>query len=270
MVAAALPAKDEAPDLFDDESGGDADADDPAIWIHPRDKRGSLVIATANNGGRRVYDLEGGQRQAIETPPAPGPDDEEGRFNNVDLAPGVALGGSKVDLAVVTDRGRDTLRFYAIDPKPHSLTDVTAGDVPCAFSAVQQEVDSQRTACGLGIYQAPGGHPYAVVSRRSTPEIGIFSFPLPVGSTWSPCTDPGDGPQVEGAVIDRATGVAHLAQEKVALWRIPIVGGRFRGEPRIVEKGREQGIPAAFDEAIEDCLVDYDAGPAGSPGMSRD
>ncbi|HEY6595240.1 MAG TPA: hypothetical protein VI011_14270 [Asanoa sp.] len=57
--------------------------------------------------------------------------------------------------------------------------------------------------------------------------------------------------RVEGTVIDPVTDVAHLAQEKVALWRIPIVGGRFGGEPRIVEKSREHGIPAAFDEAIE-------------------
>ena len=58
---------------------------------------------------------------------APGPDDEPGRFNNVDLVDRLpARAGRLVDLAVVTDRGRDKLRFYRIDPTPRLLTDVTA------------------------------------------------------------------------------------------------------------------------------------------------
>ncbi|MFD0533644.1 phytase [Actinomadura luteofluorescens] len=54
------------------------------------------------------------QRLAAPTPPRPG--DEPGRFNNVDLIYGFQLGRRKVDLAVVSDRGRDTVRAYAIDP----------------------------------------------------------------------------------------------------------------------------------------------------------
>src|SRR5690348_13100849 len=75
----------ETPALYDDEAGGDANADDPAIWVNERDRGASRVIATAKNGGLRVYDLAGRERQAIATPPAPGEDDEAGRFNNVDL-----------------------------------------------------------------------------------------------------------------------------------------------------------------------------------------
>src|SRR5262245_27646448 len=78
-----VTARVETPALFDDAAGGDADADDPSIWVHPWDRRYSLVIATAKNGGLRVYDLRGREVQSIATPPAPGPDDEPGRFNNV-------------------------------------------------------------------------------------------------------------------------------------------------------------------------------------------
>jgi 3-phytase len=105
----------ETPSLFDDDAGGNADADDPAIWVDQRDRAASLVIATAKNGGLRVYDLRGRELQAIATPPAPGPDHAPGRFNNVDLVSGFWLAGRRVDLAVVTDRGLDQLRFYRIN-----------------------------------------------------------------------------------------------------------------------------------------------------------
>ncbi|MFI5894164.1 phytase [Actinoplanes sp. NPDC051513] len=44
----------ETPARFDDEAGGDADADDPAIWINRADRAKSRVIGTAKNGGLRV------------------------------------------------------------------------------------------------------------------------------------------------------------------------------------------------------------------------
>lgn len=75
--------------MFADEAGGDADADDPAIWVDEAHPNRSLVVATAKNAGLRVYDLNGVQRQAITPPPAPGPDDEPGRFNNVAILAGL-------------------------------------------------------------------------------------------------------------------------------------------------------------------------------------
>ncbi|NJP34059.1 phytase [Micromonospora thermarum] len=280
----------ETPSLFDDEAGGDADADDPAIWVHPTDPAGSLVVATAKNGGLRVYDLRARERQSIPTPAAPGPEEEAGRFNNVDLVRGFRLGHRAVDLAVVTDRGRDQLRFYRIDPVTRRLVDVTAPDVPYAFSSDQAEVNTQRTAYGLGTFTDRDGRVYAVVSRRSTPEVGVFrlveragqvtyrpvdrltlpsTFTLPDGSSWSPCTDPGDGPQVEGTVVDPATGVVYLAQEKVGLWRTRLAGGRFAEAPVPVERVREFGIPASYDPE-EDCVTDHAADPGFGGRIAQD
>ncbi|MCI4086116.1 phytase [Streptomyces sp. MMS21 TC-5] len=44
--------------LFDDEAGGNANADDPAIWRNAEDPDRSLVTATAKEGGLCVYDLD--------------------------------------------------------------------------------------------------------------------------------------------------------------------------------------------------------------------
>src|SRR5690349_11799329 len=105
---AQVKASLETAPLFDDEAGGDADADDPAIWVHPQDRRGSLVIGTKKNAGLDVYDLAGRTLQSIPASP--------GRFNNVDVLTGVRLDGKVRDLVVTTDRGLDKLRIFAIDP----------------------------------------------------------------------------------------------------------------------------------------------------------
>jgi len=90
---------------WDDEAGGNANADDPAIWIDQKDPGRSVVLGTLKNGGLTVFDLTGKQVQRFATPPAPEEGQEPGRFNNVDIVG---------NLAVVTDRGRDQLRTYAI------------------------------------------------------------------------------------------------------------------------------------------------------------
>ena len=241
----------ETPALFDDAAGGDADADDPAIWINTSDRARSRVIGTAKNGGLRVYDLAGREVQAIATPAG-------GRFNNVDLVTGFTIGGRRTDLAVVTDRGLDQLRIYRIEASGH-LTDITADDAPLLFSRDADEVAGQATGYGLATYGR-----YAVVSRRHTTRLGIFrleeragrvtyrvtdtldlpkTFRRADGSTWSPCEEP----QVEGMVIDAEAGVLYAAQEDVALWRIRLDGDQFAGTPRVVEYVAEFGVPYDAD-----------------------
>ncbi|BAL85372.1 putative phytase [Actinoplanes missouriensis 431] len=260
----------ETPSLFDDEAGGDADADDPAIWINRADKRRSLVIGTAKNGGLRVYDLTGREVQAIATP-------EGGRFNNVDVLTGFKLGKRTVDLAVVTDRGLDKLRIYKIEAS--GLTDITAANVPLLFAKDEAEVEEQATGYGLALYDR-----YAVVSRRHSTRLGIFrleekngkvtyrttdtldlprQFRLPNGTSWAPCGEPGEDPQVEGMVVDAEAGVLYAAQEDVALWRIDLKGGHFSSVPRIVERVAEFGVPATFDPESEECILDT----ANDPGF---
>jgi 3-phytase len=143
-----------------DEAPATPDADDPAIWLNRRNPRRSLLIATAKDAGLLVYDMAGVLRQALLPPNAPqvlpaDPDTPSGdnllpdnpcvdsdsrqtfgRFNNVDIAYDVRLGSqpraARVDVAVVSDRGCDRVRFYKIDPGDPlgPLVDITAFDVP--------------------------------------------------------------------------------------------------------------------------------------------
>jgi 3-phytase len=139
------------------------DADDPAIWLNRRNHEQSLIIGTAKDAGLLVYDLSGRLVQAMFPPNAPqvtaadpattaglnpGPGmpcadsvsgETFGRYNNVDIAYDVRLGKSpkapRADVAIVSDRGCDRVRFFKIDldDPDGPLVDITSPNVPRVF-----------------------------------------------------------------------------------------------------------------------------------------
>ncbi|OCC07733.1 phytase [Streptomyces sp. PTY087I2] len=295
----AVTPRAETATLYDDEQGGNANADDPAIWRNPADPDRSLVIATAKEGGLRVYGLDARLVQSLPAPAAPGPDDAPGRFNNVDLVHGMRLApdrttnstagrgkGRTADLAVTSDRGHDRLRIHRIDPsRPGGpLTDVTDPAAPRVFSAGQDEVNEQATAYGLATWtDRRSGRSYALASRRNRTSIALLellptrsgtvtyrkvrsldlpsTFRLPDGTAWTPCGEPGELPQVEGMVVDPADGTLFAGQEDVGIWRMP---ADLRGKPVLVDKVREYGVPGTYDEESEECAPGKDPGFGGT------
>ncbi|WP_030673158.1 phytase [Streptomyces rimosus] len=281
----AVTPRAETPALHDDAAGGEADADDPAIWRNAADPGRSLVIATAKKGGLRVYDLGAREVQSLPAPAAPGPGHAAGRFNNVDLVSGARLSSGRADLAVVSDRGSDRLRFYRIDRDRAGgpLTDVTDPAAPPVFSTSQQEIDGQRTAYGLATWTDKAtGRSYALVSRRERTTLALLeltpgtggtvgyrkvrtldlpaAFRLPNGKSWSPCAEPGELPQVEGMVVDARNGTLYAGQEDVGIWRLR---ADLTGTPKLIDKVREYGVPATYDEAAEKCVAGADPGYGG-------
>ncbi|GAA3926708.1 phytase [Streptomyces gulbargensis] len=285
-----VTARVETPAVYDDEAGGNADADDPAVWVDPERPGRSLVIGTLKEGGLDVYGLDGRRLQHIAAPQAPGEDAAPGRFNNVDVVHGFELNGRRTDLALVSDRGRDRIRAYAIDPAAVAagrppLRDVTAAGVAPVFAADETEVDEQRTAYGLAAY-ADDGDAYVVVSQRERTRLRLLeledrngrvgyrlkdtldlpdTFALPNGTSWKPCADPGELPQVEGMAVDQEEHVLYAAQEAVGLWRVDLDEAEFE-QPRLLDKVREYGTPWTYDTAEEECVLDT----AHDPGFGGD
>ncbi|MGW7265957.1 phytase [Streptomyces sp. NPDC054842] len=276
----------ETPTLFDDEQGGNANADDPAIWRNAAHPERSLVVATAKEGGLRVYGLDAHQVQSIPAPPPASPDDAPGRFNNVDLVSRFPLPVGRSDLAVVSDRGNDRLRIYRIAPSGTGapLTDVTDPSAPPVFSSNQDEINDQRTAYGLATWTDQAtGRSYALVSRRNETRLALLelrptsagtvgyrkvrtldlpsAFPLPDGTLWSPCGEPGEAPQVEGMVVDPANGLLYAGQEDVGIWRLR---ADLTGPPVLVDKVREFGVPGTYDDGTEECTPGADPGYGGT------
>jgi 3-phytase len=291
---AVVTTDNETPVLYDDDEGGNASGDDPAIWVHPRDSRKSIVIVTAKEGGLRVYDLADDEIQSLPATPAPRADGIDGRYNNVDIAYGLRLGHRTVDVAVVSDRFNDQLRFFVVDPADADagtpLTEVTAPGQAFLFNPDRAAVDDEHTAYGLAVYQPRPGTAYAVVTQEGTTTIatalitaqgGAFGYSdvrhldmpgelrLPDGTTWVPCEEPGVLPQLEGTAVDQRNGAVYAAQEDVGLWRIQLPLGSRR--PVLVDRVADFGIHDVFDEESEECVpVDEDATGFGGPNLVAD
>ncbi|MFC9244895.1 phytase [Streptomyces sp. NPDC057136] len=291
----SVNAQVETPAVYDDEAGGNANADDPAVWVDPDNPGRSIAIGTLKEAGLDVYGLDGRRLQHIAAPAVPGEDASPGRFNNVDIVYGFELGGKKRDLALVSDRGRDRIRAYVIDPAAVSagrapLKDMTAPGVKPVFAASESEVDDQRTSYGLAAF-SDDGDAYVVVSQREESRLRLLelediggrvgyrtedtldlpgAFTLPDGTDWTPCADPGERPQVEGMAVDQEEHVLYAAQEAVGLWRIELDDEEFE-TPEMMDRVREYGTPWTYDAAEEECVLDTADDPGfGGENLSAD
>jgi 3-phytase len=294
-VAAVLETE---PKLDDD------DADDPAIWVHPKDAASSLVLTTLKEGGLDVYDLSGALVQHVAPDAAPaGQDLNSARYNNVDLIYGFKVGNRKVDLAVASDRYNDMIRVFAIDPDwlgtgGDPITEITAPGLPWIFVDTPEELEEANTAYGLAVTQTDpnGKQAFAFVSRSaftSVAKLRLFDtddgrvgyeiveafdlpevFNLPGGGTWNAChDDDGELSQVEGMVVDDTTGILYLGQEQVGWWKTSVA--KPASNLTLVDRVREFGVPYArvFDEEEEEfsCDFDFSRDPGlGSPYLTAD
>jgi len=176
---------------------GDA-ADDPAIWVNPRDPAKSAVIVTDKNLGLYVYDLDGKLLQTL----------ADGRMNNVDLRDGFMVDGKARTLVAASNRTDKSIALYFLDPATRRLS--RAGDpVPTGFG----------DPYGMCMYAGATGH-YVFVNNggdglhrqwRITAENGRAVAELvrefPVGS------------QAEGCAADDETGALYVAEEDGGFFR---------------------------------------------------
>lgn len=302
IEAAQVQAVRETPPSLDYDDGERlANADDPAIWVHPDESRRgkSLVIGTLKEGGIDVYNLQGLRLQHIPSLPASNPEHPRQRFNNVDVVYGFKLGSQTVDLAVASDRGFDRLAIYKINRSGSDaavpLTEVTKSGLPFVFAANQGEVDAELTVMGIGTAKLANGQTIAFVTRNDRSEIAKFrlydagggkvgyapllrfnlpaQFTLPNGQTWTPCQDE-DGltPMAEGTVIDRERGYVYIGQEAVGLWRTTI--DNPAAHLKLIEKASTFGTPytRTFDEDEEEYVCEYqtDQDPGFGGRLERD
>jgi 3-phytase len=271
-----VPTRIETPVLYDDGRGGNASGDDPVIWVHPEDSARSLVVVTAKEGGLRIYDVDAHEVQSLRATPAPRGDGVDGRYNNVDIAYDLPLGGKPTDIAVVSDRYNDQLRFFAIDPRGAAaskpLREVTAPEQDFLFNPNRDAVDEEQTAYGVAVWQPASGPSYTVVTQEGATTIAAvrldvvgdsvtysqirrYSFPdqfdLPDGTTWTPCEEPGVLPQLEGMSVDQRTNTLYAAQEDVGLWRMQLPLGVSR--PVLIDRVTDFGVHDEYNPETEEC-----------------
>ncbi|WP_165856341.1 phytase [Marinobacter sp. JSM 1782161] len=125
-------------------NAGDA-ADDPAVWVNASDPGASRVLGTNKRQGLHVYDLNGRERQSLPV----------GRVNNVDVRYGVDYRGQVADVAVASNRTRNSLSLFAIERDSGTVVPVVelATDLPEIY--------------GLCLYQPGPDRLYAFANDKS-------------------------------------------------------------------------------------------------------
>ncbi|MCX2836113.1 phytase [Microbulbifer thermotolerans] len=193
-------------------SGGDA-ADDPAIWVNPRNTEESRILGTDKKRGLNVYDLNGKLLQALPV----------GRVNNVDLRP------------------LDHARFAALA----AASNRTTPGVSLFGITADGEVES------LGLREMDLADPYGLCLSRKDgglfvwmsdkqgdlhlAEIRLGENPL----QWQllPRARQPLAGLVEGCVADDERGQLFYAEEDRGIWRLDIdafVAGE--GQPQLVAR----------------------------------
>lgn len=138
------------------------DADDPAIWIDRRNPANSLILGTDKDadGALYVFGLDGRIREGLVVRGL-------NRPNNVDVAYDVPLAGSKVDIAIVSERYAHRLRVYALP----EMRPIDGGGI-AVF-----EGERARDVMGVAAYTRPvDGKLFVIVSRsdRHAPRKGYL------------------------------------------------------------------------------------------------
>jgi 3-phytase len=189
---------------------GDA-ADDPAIWVNPRDPAKSAVIGTDKNLGLYVYDLDGRLLQAL----------PDGRMNNVDLRDGFLVHGKPRVLVAASNRTDKTIALYFLDPATRRLS--RAGDaVPTGFG----------DPYGLCMYAGATGH-YVFVNNGGD---GLFrQWRITASNGQAAAQQVREftvGSQAEGCAADDEAGTLYIAEEDGGFFRYSALadGGAERRE----------------------------------------
>jgi 3-phytase len=175
---------------------GDA-ADDPEIWVDPKDSSRVVILGTDKQAGLYSYNLSGQQIDFI----------PDGKLNNVDLRSGLLTPQGERVLVGASDRSRMGAAFYLMDPatlkvRPWGLAKLDLGD-PYGFCMGRRQDDYIAIINGtdgqvrqlLIAVDAKGGL-VATEQRR-----------FAVGS------------QTEGCVVDDQRGLLYIGEENVGVWR---------------------------------------------------
>ncbi len=196
-VAAPLPSVMPASQSQPVGRQGDA-ADDPAIWVNPKNPALSRVLGTNKKQGLLAYDLSGKQLQALPV----------GRLNNVDVRPGFMLGNKNVDLAVASNRDRNSLSLFSIDRASGTLRE--AGEIATPLAEIY----------GVCLFKPASGELYAFANGKDGSFLQ-YRLSAPDGKAKGELVRRFKvDTQPEGCVADDQRQRLFLGEEDVGVWEV--------------------------------------------------
>ncbi|XXD82221.1 phytase [Pseudomonas sp. Z5-35] len=215
---------------------GDA-ADDPAIWVHPTTPALSRVLGTNKKQGLLAYDLQGKLLQELPV----------GRLNNVDVRSGFKLGTQTVDLAVASNRDRNSLSLFSIDRASGELRE--AGEIPTPLKEIY----------GICLFQPAEGELYAFANGKDGRYLQYRLSATGAGVKGELVRQFNVDSQPEGCVADDQRQRLFLGEEDVGVWAMDARADQPSTLTRVIKVGPQlhadvEGI-ALYRNAGHDYLV---------------
>ena len=128
------------------------DIDDPAIWYNNDDPSRSLIIGTQKDiqGGLIVYNLKGeiDKSKSVYNLSRP---------NNVDVLNDVSVNGRLIDIAVTTERFKNSLRIFSLP----EMTELDGGGLRVFKGEENPE------PMGVSLWKDEEGNAHAVVGKKN-------------------------------------------------------------------------------------------------------
>lgn len=178
--------------------GGDA-ADDPAIWIHPKDASQSTIIGSDKQGGIAVYDLSGKQIQYL----------PDGMMDNVDIRDGFPLGGEKVAIVMASNRKDNSIAIYKVNAATRKLE-------PAAARVVKHGV----TVYGMCMYRSAKTGKFYYFGNSKSGDVEQYELFDNGGKVdVKKVRNFKLGSVVEGCVADDELGHFYISEEAVGIWK---------------------------------------------------
>ncbi|MDX2033158.1 MAG: phytase [Blastocatellia bacterium] len=178
--------------------GGDA-ADDPAIWIHPKDASQSTIIGSDKQGGIAVYDLSGKQIQYL----------PDGLMDNVDLRDGFSLGGEKVAIVTASNRKDNSIAIYKVNAATRKLE-------PAAARVVKHGM----TVYGMCMYRSARSGKFYYFGTSKSGDVEQYELVDAGGKVDAKkVRNFKVGTVIEGCVADDELGQFYVSEEAVGIWK---------------------------------------------------
>jgi len=219
-----------------------ADADDPAIWIHPADPARSLIVGTdkvAATGGLYVFGLDGQVRQVMAPLDRP---------NNVDVEYGLLLAGTPTDIVVTTERKQRRLRVYRIGDTTPPLVGVSSGTGLPVLDGASGEAGEPM---GIALYKRPrDGAVFAIVAPKAGGKTDYLwqyrleddgqgrvraRFVRRFGAFSRTGAGPGEIGEIEAVTVDDELGYVYYSDERFGI-------RKYHADPDNPEAARELAV----------------------------
>lgn len=185
-------------------------ADDPAIWRNAANPAASLLLGTDKKAGLYVYGLDGKVRDFA---PA-------GALNNVDLREvRMADGSTRILVAASdrTDRAEPRIALFTLDGPTGKLA--VLGTEPF-LKAGHAPAEAYGFCMGAPLLAGELARAYVVLKDGTVAESRLVERAGKVVPEH--LRDVKVATQAEGCVVDDVTKTLYVAEEDVAIWKIPL------------------------------------------------